>query len=153
MWLYHFQYISNLIQLFINTKLLTPTPPLCWFIVTLLVLGSSFFTHRHQGCVSCIALLPQSFCIQMWVSSFEAAYVAYVSFNDIYFTPFNYYFLNILDLHVYVFCKFVFAFVAILLFLHNFCFQLVLANFFCNLFFATMAILEFILTTILKFHS
>jgi len=87
------------------------------------------------------------------VSSFEAAYVAYVSFNDIYFTPFNYYFLNILDLHVYVFCKFVFAFVAILLFLHNFCFQLVLANFFCNLFFATMAILEFILTTILKFHS
>ncbi len=59
----------------------------------------------------------------------EAAYVAYVF---IYFTPFNYYFLNILDLHVYVFCKFVFAFVAILLFLHNFCFQLVLASFFYN---------------------
>ncbi len=95
MWLYHFQDISNLIQLFI--KLLTLTPPLCWFIVTLLVLGSSFFTHLHQGCVSCIALSPQSFCIQMWVS------VAYVTFNDIYFTPFHYYFLNILDLHVIFF--------------------------------------------------
>jgi hypothetical protein len=50
------------------------------------------------------------------VSAVEAVYVAYVTFNDIYCTLYNYYFLNILDFHVYFFCKFVFTFVAILLF-------------------------------------
>ncbi len=36
---------------------------------------------------------------------------------------------------MFIFCKFVFAFVAILQILHKFCFQLVLASFFCNFFF------------------
>ncbi len=141
--------MKNLIQFFINIKLLTLTP-LCWFIVTLLVLGSSFFTHWHQGCVSCIALSAQSFCIQMWVSVIKVAYVAYVTFNTFISVHLSI-ILWIFWICMFIFCKFVFAFVAILLFLHNFFFLLVLASFFCNFFFATMAILEFTLTTILKF--
>ncbi len=143
MWLYHFQDISNHIQFFINIKLLTLTPPLCWFIVTLLVLGTSFFTHRHQGCVSCIALSPQSIYIQMWMSSLKRLMWLMFSFISLHL---------IIIFWIFWICMFMF-FVSSCLLLLQFCYSctIFVFNLFLQAFFTTMTILEFILTTILKF--